>query len=315
MRRRAQVVLGLVAALLPLTPRADAAVPALAGTTVVTGSVTGRLTVDLRAPATVDLGLPPVTDAPGASVSGDGRLTGAVLVRRGAGRGVTWLWASRAGLCSRPGCRPVHGGAFHAWGLTRDRRLSATFAELLAGRYDLYLLADGRPVTVTLRLRGVGGRATLRPRPLRDVLLWTPEPSATRLPDGSTAGTVSATRQALLPRAGLVHQQTWGAGAEHQHELVGCWAVQEPESSAPRSATPCPGPVDPSQPSGQTGGPGAGPPCPGACVVTGDSRPTRSGTLAWTWLDRGVPLHLGAQGAYRHVDGAVQVLTLVLPDT
>lgn len=315
MRPRVLLLLALLLGALPPAGAsvAHAAVPSLAGTTVVTGSHLARAVVDLRRWATVDLGLPPLSDVPGAAVSGDGRLTGVLLVRRDGDRGLTRLWVSRAGLCSRAGCRPVRGGALHAWGVTRDGKLSSSVSELAPGRYDLYLLADGRPVTVTLRLQGLTGRATVRPAAVRGASLWTPEPTVRALPGGSTLGSFGATRQAVLPRRGLVHQQTWVVGAEWQHDLRACWAVQEPESSAPRSPTPCPGPVDLQQPSGTTGGPGASPPCLSACFVTGERGASRSGTLQWTWLDRAAPLHVGAQGTYRVVDGAAQVLTLVLP--
>jgi hypothetical protein len=71
------------------------------------------------------------------------------------------LFAGRIAACQQPGCRP--GQRFlnlqdpGSWDGPDAERL-----EIFPGRYRLYVLADGAPVTVKLKLNGLKGRTDLR---------------------------------------------------------------------------------------------------------------------------------------------------------
>lgn len=140
----------------------------LAGVTQVVSSTSGTTDVVLPRDALIDL------NARGVRFEGQGRLLGLQLERTGdpAGR---WGYLQSYRLPAFAGGEQVTWGSTptadcesvpsEQLPLTSDCTGSTPprAAELPRGHYRLTLLTDGRPVRVTLVLRGLGGRTTVRP--------------------------------------------------------------------------------------------------------------------------------------------------------
>jgi hypothetical protein len=119
----------------------------LAGTVVLSGRTTGYVNVRLPAPAGLDN---PAAGRSGATFAGGGRHVGFFLMDDRP-NGVRLLGGHAEGSRLTAYMHPLQGLAD-----------GPTF-RLPAGNYRLYLLADGAPATVTLRLKGLGGRVALTP--------------------------------------------------------------------------------------------------------------------------------------------------------
>lgn len=136
-------------------PPAQAAPPTLAGTTVVTGSSTAGMRVRL----TRSISLP--LDRRGqVRISGNGRTVGIVLTRADLAEPMRPTYAYvRFGFCTKPGCRAkeTHDGPI-GFNPGEGGRLRLT-----PGDYQLYVVADGSPVTATISLPGLPGTTRLRP--------------------------------------------------------------------------------------------------------------------------------------------------------
>lgn len=146
------VVVALGAPAFPAASARPSGLPHLGRHTTISGSVTAYSDVFL--PRSVA----PVRDMT-YSVSGDGRLTGFVMVKQGAGlvRNRPALVALRSGRCLEIACeaRPQPLMMMLAFNLDDH--------ELPAGRYRVYLVADGAPVRVNLGLPALHGRLGLQP--------------------------------------------------------------------------------------------------------------------------------------------------------
>lgn len=96
--------------------------------------------------------------------SGGGRYSGFILRKNGEGNTHT-IAVIRPGNCLTRGCaRPAWVGTwvtkFHA-GYSRPPGSPPDQAPVPPGRYRLYLLTDGKPVTATFKLRGLTGRTSI----------------------------------------------------------------------------------------------------------------------------------------------------------
>ena len=211
MRMRAVLTAALLAAGLLAAP-ADAALPTLAGTTVISGSTTGAMRVRLPRDVTLSLDATPQDPGQGkdARFSGRGRLIGVRLVSR-LDHDETWL--TRSAVCMERGCatRPHFFS-----GITRlsSGMFDVGPARLSAGTYTLYWIADGAPASVTLSFRGLKGKTTLRPPPLARAQQWSPrELNDTVEPTTSVgARTYGGETEAPLPADGLLLGVTWTRG-------------------------------------------------------------------------------------------------------
>ena len=151
----------LVAAALVTTPAA-ARSPlhrvTLGGVNVISGDHIVGMPVHIPRPTSVE-GDPFSND--NVSYSGAGRVVGLVLVEEGGKLSkASELISVRWSFCGKPGCKPNREDVTEIstssdWGGKRWR--------LPAGDYRLYLIADGAPVEVTLRLDGLAGSTSLRP--------------------------------------------------------------------------------------------------------------------------------------------------------
>ncbi|MGH2755357.1 MAG: hypothetical protein ACRDLB_13140 [Actinomycetota bacterium] len=145
----------------------DPAPIALGGTTVITGSTSAYVPVSIDRKASLSRTILPRSDSgptKDISIAGDGRLVGIVVVPDPPPDGLStedFVIAGRFARCPEPGCAPG------------DRAINFQFpgkyvkgrpVTLSPGQYRLYLLADGKPVRVVLRLHGLSGTKSLRPR-------------------------------------------------------------------------------------------------------------------------------------------------------
>lgn len=155
----------------PAAPRAAS----LAGEVTVSGTTTGTMRVHAGRSFTLsgrdDVNDPEQRGNPDTAVKGRGRLVGVVLTRgSGSPKGAVGpsLLVLRYGMCGGRACSPVRGGLQQVWafgpGVEEVGNGQDTSYRMPAGDYDLTLLTDGSPVTVSFRLHGLPGSAALTPR-------------------------------------------------------------------------------------------------------------------------------------------------------
>ena len=120
-----------------------------------TASTISGLRVRIPAPASFEAG----SDSSHIQIEGRGRMTGYVLVQEG--RHIldrVTLMTTISRFCGEPGCNSKDPFFWH--GGTKVPKDSETGVSTLpSGDYILYVVADGAPVTVTLRFDGLRGPA------------------------------------------------------------------------------------------------------------------------------------------------------------
>ncbi|MDQ3646562.1 MAG: hypothetical protein M3345_06455 [Actinomycetota bacterium] len=141
-----------------------------------------------------------------ASVSGPGRITG-FKFKLASGK---WFKAPTVeqtllGLCMEPGCKPESRFDVPVFGLGFERYLPA-------GLYELYVIADGAPVTVSLKIDGLSGSVSGKPTPV-DAEIRTLSP---RVFDGPESVVYSS--------GGFTDLQ----GDEADYGFAGIWALGAP---------------------------------------------------------------------------------------
>lgn len=162
------LVTQLMTAVAAATPRRAAAV--LGAENVITGSTTRAMRVILPVESSISLEF--LEDNDDVTIGGRGRLTGVVL----AGSDVDdperpIFHAIRTSFCGKRSCEAT---ALNVALVHGQSQLSSR-GKLPAGTYDLYLIAEGAPARVELRLQGPRGKVWLRPS--RDVDAGIYEPS------------------------------------------------------------------------------------------------------------------------------------------
>lgn len=176
-RRMAASLLAAAACLLHLVApgRASAAqaeAPSLAGTTRITAATTSAMWVTVPQEARFTWKYGPNPDV---TVEGGGRLAAVALMKGDLDdMNRPFVMAGRASFCDTPGCTSDDQFQFvvgHVPGAT-DRN----WIVLQPGRYLLYLIADGAPASVTLRLHGLSGKSKLTPRTPIDADFGVPRP-------------------------------------------------------------------------------------------------------------------------------------------
>jgi hypothetical protein len=172
------VFLAAIVLVAPVAP-AQAGLPQLAGSVVVSGSATATMRVHAARPFTFsglsDINDPAQRPNPDIHIDGAGRAFGVVLTqntrqrrhKRDAMDGATALLL-RYGMCQGRGCAPIRKGLLHSWaigpGIVERNGGSDTQYTFPAGDYDLTLLTDGAPVSARLTLHGLIGSTALRPK-------------------------------------------------------------------------------------------------------------------------------------------------------
>lgn len=109
--------------------------------------------------------------SPDISITGGGRFAGLAIVADMPAAKPTFVFAVNVNGCWTPGCTtPADERLFpqplaaYANATARGSLGGVMAVTLEPGRYRLYLLADGQPVRATLRLAGLRGSLTIRPR-------------------------------------------------------------------------------------------------------------------------------------------------------
>ena len=194
------------AAISPATARSPVDRVTLGGVNVISGdSITG-MSVRIPEPVTVE-GDPFSNDD--VSYSGPGRVVGLALVEQGVPlRRAFELVSVRWSYCGEPGCPPDPDDVAE---ITTSSDFRGKRWEIPAGDYRLYLIADGKPVEVTLKLHGLDGSTDLHPgdlvggriaapdatvpEPTRHLFLGRANPVTMHMPglliDGNTSGYVT----------------------------------------------------------------------------------------------------------------------------
>ena len=184
-------------ALVAIAPAASAAPPqhVAAGITVVEGATSGVTRLVVPRDAKVDEN--PFIGS--FTASGAGRVQGLVL--RVAGAPVTDIRSIRAAqvnFCYSAGCTPEAGApvdrVMTVRGFARATAVDDGHWVVPAGIYDLYLIADGAPGSVTLRFDGLEGTTRIRPEAPAKASIISPAPATPQLGAGAiafSAGTVN----------------------------------------------------------------------------------------------------------------------------
>jgi hypothetical protein len=206
-------------------PARAAAIPVVAGTTVLSGSRTASMLVRIPKPVHVSM-----SDV---RITGRGRVYG-VLVEDYPKGTVASLSLVGFGMCGSPGCAPLVKDDRSGCVCTSDGS-SVTLDEgtFPAGTYRVFLLADGAPVTATITWQGLRGTARLAPRtPVRATLL-APPPSQ-EVPAGSPAVYAAGATYTAGPRGAYAVYATWKREVASQEPgLVSQCLYQGPPPAGP----------------------------------------------------------------------------------
>jgi hypothetical protein len=152
---------GVAAGTGPASARSPLERVTLGGVNVISGDHIAGMSVHIPRPTSIEGDSFSNDDV---SYSGRGRIVGLVLVEEDTRLSkAAELVSVRWSFCGKPGCRP-RGDDVEEITSTSDWRGKRW--EIPAGDYRLYLVADGAPVDVTLRLKGLEGRTSLRPTDL-----------------------------------------------------------------------------------------------------------------------------------------------------
>jgi hypothetical protein len=154
----------------------------LAGKNVIEGSAPSVIDVRIPRDVEIDLKIRGYSErGPSSTVSlaGGGRAVGIALTEHppvGLVNNKKFLLAGRFSTCAEPGCFSPGDVVNFQWPrATAEERWDT----LLAGDYRLFLITDGAPVKVTLRLRGLRGSKSIRPTAPTPLDLQTPPISLT----------------------------------------------------------------------------------------------------------------------------------------
>lgn len=209
----------------------------LAGVTRITGDSTSATWVTIPSEARLTWKYGPNPDV---SIRGGGRIAGVVITQQPfEDLNRPYVMAARTSFCEKAGCTapdPYQFVVAHS-APGGDRN----FVVLQPGRYLLYLLADGAPVDVTLRLHGLSGKTKIAPEtpvpmdvgvPAADTQFVAPEKKAYWF--GSN-GTIAAD-------AGIVGAVMRIDSKEWQQGVTGSCLQREVRSPEPVVFSPaCPG--------------------------------------------------------------------------
>lgn len=186
----------------------------LAGTTRIVGDSTTATWVTVPQEASFTWKLGPNPDV---TIEGGGRMAGIFITEpdfEDSGR--VFALMGRASFCRDRGCTSEDSYQF----LTGENPDEPPMHEFVlpAGRYLLYLIADGAPVSVTLRLHGLTGKTKLVPRSPVDAELHVPTPETEVMgPEKKVywfgdAGTLDADG-GLVAGAMSVETKNWSRGS------------------------------------------------------------------------------------------------------
>lgn len=218
----AAVLVAATASAVPATAKATPALPTLKGVDVFAGSSSGTMLLRLSRPAVIH-----VNDL---TISGRGRFYGLVLEQDAEipHAVVTYVLGR---YCHRPGCAGPT-----PWGDGTQVTGDGPQESMPAGVYRVYLIADHAPVRVTMRLRGLSGTGTFRPRlPVRSTIV-TPTPTQAEPASGPLLFAAGSTRNNIGRRGAYVVQLAW-KDEPLPHEWT-AWTVSRYPGHAQSGPTP-----------------------------------------------------------------------------
>lgn len=264
---RARFAGGVVAAvLLGTTLPASASPqlrPALRGTITMSGSTSFVRELVLTRPVRFDASHRVVR-------TNGGRYSGFVLRKVVRGDAAPTVASVAPGYCVTRGCRrPAWSGTYVAdlfTGFTLPVGQSPDHAPLTPGRYRLYLVADGAPVTVTLRFPGsgrtsfTGGTRVATPVDVPEAATWEPDAGAGSTGSLYSAGSTRRTRAPFTFHFMTSWKYVYGPPRAANQQGVCDYDGKPPEGHLGRYQYPCGGPAGfflfGQRPTGRTAGPG-----------------------------------------------------------
>jgi hypothetical protein len=165
--------------------------PYLAGTTTVTATTSASMAVRLSKAVTID-------SFADITLNGRGRIYGVVLHQDG-GPDKPTAGKLNHGFCAGAGCTPELGTLGEV-PFFDPPGAGFGVGTLPPGNYHLYLLADGAPVQVTLRLAGLTGSLSLAPKLAAKAALGEPAPTTAEPATGPSVFSAGSTH--TVPAAG-----------------------------------------------------------------------------------------------------------------
>jgi hypothetical protein len=241
--RRLLAASALLAALVvPGLPGARAAsVIQLTGTLRLTGSATGVVHVRVPRATSIDIGNKDQQNGNDVKISGRGRFVGAVIEQH-MNKDKTFnsrdrsIYALRYSLCGTPTCTAP--SYYSAISIEPSHSFSDRPA-LPAGDYDIYLVADGQPTTVTLSFKGLGGSRSITPTRSKRAVQWSPPVAAEQIVAGHGTRETSGERGIVVSGPSAVLIASWQQSNAMQRHMTMCLQQNSAESSATSPAGDC----------------------------------------------------------------------------
>lgn len=224
--RRLVAASALLAALaVPVVAPAQAAGPMqLPGTLVLTGTATGGVRVHIPRATSIDIAPKDDRNGKAVTISGKGRFVGAVIEQH-AKRDKTYdprdrsVYALRYSLCGTPTCTaPAY---YFGVSIEPSHKFSNT-PTLPAGDYDVFLVADGQPTTVTLRFKGLSGSRTVTPARSKNAVQWSPGVATEQIAAGHGSRTTSGDRGLVMTGPSAVVMADWEQSSNMERHATMC---------------------------------------------------------------------------------------------
>jgi hypothetical protein len=240
MKVRTRAFLGLAAAIIAIVAASpvNAAAPpppVIRGTTVWTGTRTASMVVRLPKPVHLSIG--------DIAIQGGGRVYGVMIEDYPA---ATKAAASLLGfgMCLKAGCTPLVSDDRSGCVCVRDGdQVSLTEGTFPAGVYRVFLIADGAPVTATIRWPGLAGTVRLTPTGAVRSALLMPPPSQSA-PDAAPVAYAAGATYTAGRSGAYVLFVTWKrelAPSEPGVISQCLYAGRPPAGSVPPYQQPCAG--------------------------------------------------------------------------
>jgi hypothetical protein len=197
----------------------------LPGTLLLSGSSTGVVPVHVPKSTAIDIGGSDQQNGRGVAISGKGRFVG-VVIEQHARKDKAYdpkdrsIYALRYSLCGTATCTaPAYydGFAFDP----KTKQLTDTPA-LPPGDYDIYLAADGQPVTVTLSFAGLSGSRHVSVQPSKHAVQWSPPVTAQQVVSGHGTRTTSGERGLVISGPSLVVMTHWEQSSSMERHASLC---------------------------------------------------------------------------------------------
>lgn len=242
MRRLVAVALLTAAVAVPAVPPAVASGRlTLPGTLRLTGSATGAVHVHVPTATSIDITARDEGNGKGVTITGKGRFVGVVIeqhVRKDKAYDSRdrSIYALRYSLCGTATCTaPAY---YSAISIDPSHKFSDT-PTLPAGDYDIFLVADGQPTTVTLRFAGLAGSRTVTASPVKHAVQWSPQVSVSQVVAGHGTRETSGSQPLTISGPSAVVMTSWKKSNAMERHMTMCLQQNSAETSAVSPAADC----------------------------------------------------------------------------